>query len=62
MIAMHNELKQCSMCEEFSGDVCMVPEFVDFDSSWGYMLCTRCKHNRIAIRNEDLRVQFGEPD
>ncbi len=54
--------KQCSDCREYRDDVKMVPEFKDKNNgdAWGYMLCLRCKANRIALKNEDLRVQFGD--
>ena len=45
------ELRQCSDCRKYSDDVEMVPEFVDKDTgdAHGYMLCLRCKWNRIAL-------------
>ena len=56
------ELRQCSDCRKYSDDVEMVPEFVDKDTgdAHGYMLCLRCKWNRIALKNEDARVQLGD--
>ena len=56
------ELRQCSDCRKYSDDVEMVPEFVDEDTgdAHGTMLCRRCKWNRIALKNEDARVQLGD--
>ena len=57
-----SELRLCSDCRCFSHDVTLVPEFVDEDTgdAHGTMLCRRCKWNRIALRNEDARIQLGD--
>tara|TARA_R110002020_G_scaffold2529_4_gene12103 strand:+ start:60 stop:251 length:192 start_codon:yes stop_codon:yes gene_type:complete len=56
------ELKQCNDCREYSSNVKMVPEFKDKENgdAWGYVLCIRCKANRIALKNDDVRVQIGD--
>ena len=59
---MTKELKECSFCKQYSDDVKMVTEYKEYLSSWGYMLCVTCTYSKRAIVNEDLRVQFGEPD
>ena len=55
-------LSQCSFCKQYSDDVKYVTEYEEYLSSWGYMLCVNCTYSKRAIVNEDLRVQFGEPD
>tara|TARA_R100001594_G_scaffold12533_4_gene27799 strand:+ start:9911 stop:10102 length:192 start_codon:yes stop_codon:yes gene_type:complete len=54
-------LKICYDCKRHT-EVQLVPEFVDKETGdeYGAMLCFVCKHNRRALKNEDIRVQFGD--
>ena len=56
-------LRICYDCKRYT-KVKLVPEYVDKETGdeHGAMLCLVCKHNRRALKNEDLRVQIGDDE